>query len=191
MKHYAGNPAHHLTLCINNPFYDKARTGFDMNDVYSSLFQSRNWQKDKPFNVNVLPPLKTNIEMNQVYNALDIDLSGLSSSEGWGIPAHTATSLGKWSCVLNATAHKDWATEENSILIKPEPQMQEVYDNVFFQKGRQFSQGNVYTVTEQMIEEAFKRAEKKAKIHNGAGRKLAETQTYIKTVDQILEKIST
>ena len=69
--------------------------------------------------------------------------------------------------------------------------MQEVYDNVFFQKGRQFSQGNVYTVTEQMIEEAFKRAEKKAKIHNGAGRKLAETQTYIKTVDQILEKIST
>ena len=63
-------------------------------------------------NINFLPHLKTNSEMNELYNSIDINLSGLSGAEGWNLPAFNSTCLGKWSIVLNATSHKDWATEK-------------------------------------------------------------------------------
>jgi hypothetical protein len=179
IKKYGGNRAHQLTLCVNNPFFRPE----DMNALYQRAFNG-----NKPFNVNVLPHLKTNAEMNQLYNSADIDISGISRSEGFNIPAHTATALGKWSVVTNVTAHKDWATAENSILIEPTGMVPAV-DNIFFHKGAPFSQGNFYDFTIDSIVEAFDRAEKKAKIPNESGRNLATEQTYKRTVDQILVKI--
>lgn len=194
IKRYGGNRAHQLTLCIENPFYRKQQlpngqiVGFDMNDVYANLFGAADWQKAKPFNVNVLPRLKTNAEMNQLYNALDVDLSGFSGSEGWGIPAFTATALGKWSIVTNCSAHKDWANAENAILVEPTG-MKPVYDGVFFQQGGPFSQGNVYAFTDAQLDEALTRAEKLAKTPNPAGEKLRASHTYARTVDGILAEI--
>ena len=187
IKHYANNPAHQLTLCVDNPFYQKQTCGFDMNDVYCSAFQSRDWQKSKPFNVNVLPPIKTNVEMNQLYNSADIDLSGFSRAEGVGIPSFTVTALGKWSIVTNCTGHKDWATEENAILVEPN-QTEQCYDGVFFNQGQTFSQGNNYLFTEDQLFQAMKKALSKAKTPNPMGRKLSNI-TYQHTVDEILKKI--
>ncbi len=193
MKRFGGNRQHQLTLCIFNPFYQKRQLpngqieGFDMNDVYASIFRS-----GKPHNVNIMPPLKTNAEMLSLYQSADIDLSGFSSSEGWGIPAHTCTALGKWSIVTNCSAHKDWATKENSILVDPvagPAGMREVYDNVFFQKGAPFSQGNIYAFTAEQLDEAMSRAEKIAKTPNPAGEALRTQHTYSKTLDTILEKL--
>ncbi len=181
VKRYGGNMKHRLTLCVTNPFFKPEH----MDAFYQSCFGG----KPKPANVNLLPYLKTNHEMNLFYNSIDVDLSGFSGSEGWGLPAFNATALGKWSIVTNCTAHKDWATAANSILVEPTAQ-REVYDGVFFAKGQAFSQGNIYSFTPEQLQEAFDRAEKVAKTPNPEGRKLAETFTYKRTVDEILAKIA-
>ena len=179
IKKYGGNPKHQLTLCVTNPFFRPE----DMNALYSRAFNG-----NRPFNVNVLPYLKTNVEMNQLYNSFDVDLSGTARSEGFNIPAFTATALGKWSIVTNCTAHKDWATATNSILVEPKG-MVPASDSIFFVPGQPFSQGNMYDFSEESLIEAMEKAEKLAKTPNTEGRKLAETFTYKRTVDEILAKI--
>lgn len=181
IKKYGGDPAHQLTLCVTNPFCNQKG---EMEAIYARMFNGQ----PKPFNVNVLPRLATNAEMNQLYNSIDIDLGGLSSAEGWNIPSHTMTALGKWSIVLNSTAHKDWATKDNSILVEPSG-MRLCYDNKFFRQGGEFNQGSFFSVTEDQIIAAMEVAETKCRTLNTEGLKLAE-MTYAKTVDGILEKIS-
>lgn len=180
IKRYGGNKAHQLTLCVTNPFFKPEQ----MAAVYQNIFKGA-----KPFNVNVLDYVKTNAAMTQLYNSLDVDLSGLSSSEGWSLPAFNATALGKWSCVTNCTAHKDWATKDNAILIEPAG-MRPVYDGVFFAQGQPFNQGNIYSITEEQVSAAMAEAEKRAKTPNPEGLKLATQFTYKRTVDEILAKIA-
>ncbi len=180
LKRYANKPSHRLTLCITNPFFKPEV----MDTFYRSCFPDGK----RPANVNVLPYLKTNAEVAQLANATDIDLSGFSSAEGWNLPAFNATALGKWSIVTNCSAHRDWATPANSILVDTS-EMRPVYDNIFFRQGAPFNQGNIYKVTAEQLEEAMGRAEKLAKVHNDEGAKLRETHTYAKTVDAILAKL--
>ena len=97
-----------------------------MNQAVQASLSGQNWS-----NVNFLPRLKTNSEMNDLMNSIDIDLSGLSNREGWNLPSFNATALGKWSIVSNCSAHKDWATNENSILVETIGK-QPCYDNFFF-----------------------------------------------------------
>lgn len=178
VKRYGGKIEHQLTLAVTNPFFKPEQ----MQGFYNAVFGGA-----PPANVNILPLLKTNAEMNTLYNSADICLAGLSGSEAWNIPAHTTTALGKWCCVLNATAHKDWATAENSILVEPTG-VREVYDGVFFIRGAPVNQGNIFAITEERIVEAMVRAESKAKTLNTEGMKLANV-TYKDTVDGILEKV--
>lgn len=187
IKRYGGNPKHQLTLCVTNPFY----TQDQMNALYQRAFGGAG----RPFNVNILPHLKTNVEMNQLYNSLDIDLSGFARDEGWNIPAFTATALGKWSVVSNCSAHRDWATAANSILVEPTGMVEAVETQIFkdqpifFVKGQPFSQGNMHDFAPNAFDEALTKAEKLAKTVNHEGRKLASQFTYSRTVDEILAKI--
>ncbi len=189
IKRYGGKREHRLTLCVHNPFYQKRQRpdgqieGFDMNDIYGRLFAN-----GKPANVQILPPLKTNAEMLQLYQSADIDLSGFSRSEGWNVPAHTVTALGKWSIVSNCSAHKDWATAENSILIEPTGAVP-ANDSMFFRPGEPFSQGNLFDFAPEAFDLALERAEKLAKTPNPAGEALRSQHTYSKMLDAILEKI--
>ncbi len=178
---YGGRRDHHLTLCVNNPFYKPEH----MNALYQQVFGGA-----KPFNVNILPPLKTNAEMLGLYQSADIDLSGYARAEGWNIPAFTATALGKWSIVTNCAAHKDWATAENAILVEPNG-MVPAEDGHFFRKGEQFSQGNMYAFDDSALAQAMKKAESKARTLNESGVTLGKRFTYAKTVDAIFEKIET
>lgn len=179
IKKYGGNKRHQLTLCVVNPFFQPDQ----MNALLHNTFKG-----NKPFNVNVLPYLKTNVEMNQLYNSFDIDLSGYARNEGWNLPAFIATALGKWSIVTNCSAHKDWATNDNAILVEPTGVIKAV-DNVFFAEGQPFNQGNMFDFGPDAFEAALEVAEKRAKTLNVEGRKLAETHTWTKTVDTILAKI--
>lgn len=180
VKKYGGNNKHRLNLCVTNPFFKEEM----MKAFYASCFPDG----QKPSNVNVLPYLKTNAEMVQLHSNTDIDLSGFSSSEGWNLPAFTSTAFGKWAIVTNCTAHKDWATSENSVLVEA-GSMKPVYDGVFFKQGDVFSQGNVYDFNSEQLIEAMECAEKLAFTANPAGEKLRETFTYKRTVDEILAKI--
>jgi hypothetical protein len=131
-KKYGNNPKYQLSCSIVNPFLDK--------EILKKLLAG---YKALAWNINILPYVSTNSEVNDVLNSADIDLSGLSGAEGWGLPAFNATCLGKWSVVLNATSHLDWATKDNSILVQPS-NLIEAYDGTFFKKGQEFNQGEIY-----------------------------------------------
>ena len=73
-------------------------------------------------------------------------------------------------------------------MIKPSGKT-EAYDDVFFKKGNNFNQGNIYTFNEDEFiagcEEAIKRVEKDKL--NKEGVKLKEKFTYENTANKILE----
>ncbi len=179
-KKYGNNYSYQLTCCITNPFFKPEQ----MNQVISQCLEGRRYG-----NINFLPYLKTNSEVNDFLNAIDIDLSGLSGAEGWNLPAFNATALGKWSIVLNATSHKDWATDKNSILIEPEGKV-DAEDGIFFKSGQPFNQGKIYNISEEKIIEALEKAESYSQKENVEGLKLQEKFTYEKTLNGLLSKLT-
>lgn len=179
IKKYGNNPKYQLSCLINNPFFKPE----DMQNLIANTLGG-----DRFTNINFLPHLDTNAEVNEFLNAIDIDLTGLSGAEGWNLPAFNATCLGKWSIVLNETSHKDWATKDNSILVESSGQVDSA-DGVFFAKNQPFNQGTFYTWEEDQVISAMEEAEKKVGQINTEGQKLADKFTYAKTVDAILSRI--
>lgn len=182
-KKFGKDPKYQLSCSILNPFLDK--------DLMKKLLIG---YKSLSANINILPYVSTNAEVNDVLNSIDIDLSGLSGAEGWGLPAFNATCLGKWSIVLNATSHTDWANENNALLLNPSGKI-EAYDGMFFKKGSDFNQGSIYDFNE---EEAIYKMEVavamvEAGRKNEHGIELGKKFTYANTVSQIvpvLEKVA-
>lgn len=179
-KKYGNNNKYQLSCLINNPF---------MNHEEHSNMINVALEGKRYTNINFIPFLKTNKEVNEFMNSIDIDLTGLSGGEGWNLPAFNATCLGKWSVVLNATSHEDWANRDNSILVSPTETF-ECYDNRFFQKGSDFNQGVFFDFNEVAFLNAMEEAEKRVGHINTEGLKLAEEFTYSKTIDSILKLIS-
>lgn len=176
---YGNNNDYQLTCCITNPFFKPEQ----MNQVIHQTLEGQRYT-----NINFLPFLKTNSEYNELLNAIDIDLTGLSGAEGWNLPAFNSTCLGKWSIVLNHTSHKDWATPENSILVSPDGE-EEIYDGAFFHKGAEFNQGVLNTFSEESFNKATDTAINKCNNINSEGEKLKDKFTYENTVNQILNII--
>ena len=180
LKLFGNKPEYQLSCAITNPFLDKARF---QNELLKVL-EGKNYN-----NLNFVPYMQTNSEVNDYLNSIDIDLGGLSGSEGWNLPSFNATALGKWSVVINATAHKDWATKDNSILIEPSS-LKDCYDDVFFKKGQSFNQGQFFDISDQEMENAILKSVSYAKKPNPEGLKLQKQFTYEKTVETILCAIS-
>jgi len=181
LKLFGNKPEYQLSCAITNPFLDKARF---QNELLKVL-------EGKQYNnLNFVPYMQTNSEVNDFLNSIDIDLGGLSGAEGWNLPSFNATALGKWSVVMNATAHKDWASENNSILIQPSS-LKDCYDDVFFKKGNAFNQGQFFDITDEEMENAILKSVSYAKKPNAEGLKLQHEFTYAKTVETILCAINT
>ena len=180
LKLFGNKPEYQLSCAITNPFLDKARF---QNELLKVL-------EGKQYNnLNFVPYMQTNSEVNDYLNSIDIDLGGLSGAEGWNLPSFNATALGKWSVVINATAHKDWATKDNSILIEPSS-LKDCYDDVFFKKGQSFNQGQFFDISDQEMDNAILKSLSYAKTPNSEGLKLQKQFTYEKTVETILCAIS-
>lgn len=179
-KKYGNNNKYQLSCCVTNPFFKEE----EMSHLINSSLEGKRYN-----NINFLPFLKTNNEVNEFLNAVDIDLTGLSGGEGWNLPAFNSTCLGKWSIVLNETSHKDWANENNSILVEPSAEM-DCADGKFFSKGGSFNQGVFYDWDSESVISAMELAEDKVGQINTEGQKLADKFTYSKTVDGILSCIS-
>lgn len=177
IKRYGNNYDYQLTCCISNPFFKKEQ----MEAAIRGILDGKNYG-----NINFLPFLPKNSQVNDFLNSIDIDLGGMSGAEGWNLPSFNATCLGKWSIVLNSTSHTDWATSENSILLDPSGK-EEVYDNIFFKKGADFNQGNIYTFDDDEFISAMEKAETICKKENTEGKKLKDKFTYKKTLEKILE----
>ena len=179
LKKYGNNTKYQLTCCVTNPFFQPDQ----MQGLLQSTLEGKSYN-----NINFLPKLAKNDEVNELLNSIDIDLTGLSGGEGWNLPSFNATCLGKWSVVLNATSHKDWANEENSILVNPSSTMP-VADGIFFNETIPFNQGTFHNWEEEEAVAAMEKAESKVSQINTEGQKLADKFTYSKTVDSILDCI--
>ena len=180
LRKYGNNRKYQLSICVTNPFIKPE----DMQRILGSIFEGKNY-----CNVNVLPYLSNNSVVNEFLNSFDIDLTGLSGAEGWNLPSFNATCLGIWSIVLNATSHKDWSNEKNSILIQPNEKMEEAYDGQFFHKGSAFNQGHIYTWDDDIVSQAMETAVTKKGQINTEGEALKEQFSYEKTASRILTEL--
>jgi hypothetical protein len=179
LKKYGNNPNYLLSCCITNPFFKPEQ----MQQIIAQTLEGKQYS-----NINFIPYLKTNAEVNDFLNAIDVDLTGLSGAEGWNLPSFNATCLGKWSVVLDATSHRDWANADNSVLVQPSGTIP-AHDGVFFNKGAPFNQGHFFDWKEEDAIAAMEIAESKAKTLNESGIALGRNMTYDKTLNQILSKI--
>lgn len=177
VKMFGNNRKYQLTCLISNQFRNDSDVMNAIKNAFGGKFVS---------NVNILPFVSTNSLLNDTMNSFDIDLSGLSSAEGWGLPAFNATCLGKWSVATNYSGHKSWANKDNSILVEPDG-VEEIYDDVFFFKGRHFSQGNMAHLSNDKIEAAIEESIKFAKTKNVKGIELGKKFTYKNTAENILK----
>jgi len=179
LSKYGNNNKYQLSVCVTNPFFKKE----EMQAALSNCLGEKRYT-----NINFLPYLKTNSEVNDFLNAIDIDLTGLSGAEGWNLPSFNASCLGKWSIVLNETSHKDWASKNNSIIVESKGK-ESCYDGKFFQEGSEFNQGNIYTWDSDIVAQAMETASQKKGQINTEGEKLKEKFSYSSSVDRLLKGI--
>ena len=179
VKKYGNNYKYQLSCLITNPFLKSEQ----MNQMLQEAVEGKHYG-----NINFIPYLKTNSEVNDLLNAIQIDLSGCSGAEGWNLPSFNSTALGKWSIVLNSSSHKDWATDNNSILLQPNGK-ELAADGLFFGQDTLFNQGNIYTFDTDEFISAMETAESKAETINEEGLKLQKEFTYEKSLNKILELI--
>ena len=178
IKVYGNNPKYFLQCSIWNPFLKPE----DNNSIINQITEGK-----KYMNVNFLGAMHKNAVYNDYLNSSNIIIA-MSGAEGWGLPEFQSVAMGKHSVVLNCTGYKQWANKENSTLIEPKGKI-EVYDNMFFRKGQDYSQGNIYDFSE---EDFLKGCEEAVSRHNEnnvneEGIKLQEEFTYSKMLDSILE----
>lgn len=183
LKLFGGKKEYQLTCLVDNPFFKPEI----MQQLKLQAMDGKHWN-----NINWLPRLKTNSEINEFHNAIDIDLSGLSGSEGWNFGSFNSACLGNVCAVSNCTAHKDWAQGENIILVEPDGK-EDCYDSVFFHKGGSFSQGRFYKLSDESIEDgisrAFQKFQEKPEKYDRSD--LIEKFSYKNTVDEILKVVYT
>ena len=179
LSKYGNNNKYQLSVCVTNPFFKPE----EMQTALSNCLGEKRYT-----NINFLPYLKTNSEVNDFLNAIDIDLTGLSGAEGWNLPSFNASCLGKWSIVLNETSHKDWASKNNSIIVESKGK-ESCYDGKFFQEGSEFNQGNIYTWDSDIVAQAMETASQKKGQINTEGEKLKEKFSYSSSVDRLLKGI--
>ena len=180
LKKYGNNKDYVLQCAVSNPFLKSE----DFSRILNDILENKSY-----FNINFLGSMQKNSLYNDYLNSSNIIL-GLSGGEGWGLPEFQSVALGKHSVILNATGYKDWANEENSVMVQPNGK-RDVYDGVFFHKGQQFNQGNTFTFDDDEFIEGCEKAIERYRSNpvNEEGIKLQEKFTYKNTVDKIIEVI--
>jgi len=175
---FGDNSEYQLTCCVGNPFLPEEEMKKNRQEA----------TKGKTYhNINFLNFLPKNSQVNDYLNSIDIDLGGLSGAEGWNLPCFNSTSLGCWPIVLNATSHKDWANQANSILIEPSSKSS-IEDNRFFFSQSEFNQGHMFNFSEESFHKGIDSAIRKVKesTKNEEGKKIKENFTYKNTLENIL-----
>jgi hypothetical protein len=176
IKKFGNNKKYFLQCAIHNPFFSAS----DNEKIWDSL-----GRKSGFFNLSYLGHMKENSSYNQFLNSSDI-IVGMSGGEGWGLPEFHSVCLGKHAVILNASSYKDWADKDSCVLVEPKGKT-DAYDDVFFNKGADFNQGQIYDFSEDEFiagcEEAIKRVEKNR--NNAEGEKLKEKFSLSNSYDAI------
>jgi hypothetical protein len=176
-KKFGNNKKYFLNCALYNPFL---KTEQNNAIVHQAL------EGNKPFNMNFVNYMAENEVYNDFLNSGDIIL-GMSGGEGWGLPEFHATALGKHSVIMNGHGYKGWANEENSVLVDPSGKI-DSYDGVFFHKGNNHNQGNIFDFDE---DDFISACEKAIERHNSnpcneEGEKLQKEFSKEKFLDNVL-----
>lgn len=186
VKAFGNNKKYRLHCSVYNPFFHQNPE--ECLKINKQLFHHALDNKNI-WNVEWIPPVKTNAEYNDIINSANIVIS-FSGGEGRNLPLMHGIGLGKHAALLYAHSHKDFASEDNAVLVKPNGKVKAA-DGVFFHENGPFnSGGNFFTYSDDdaiaAMEEAVKRYESNP--INTAGLKLQEI-TYKETVDSIFNKM--
>jgi glycosyltransferase involved in cell wall biosynthesis len=178
LKKYGNNPKYFLQCSVFNPFIKQE----DQNALISSILEEKRY-----FNISFLGYMQTNEIYNDYLNSADIIL-GMSGGEGWGLPEFHSLALGKHAVILDAHSYQDWANKDNSVLVNPSGKI-EVYDNMFFNKGGPFNQGNIFAFKEEAFIDGCDQAIKKCESNriNEKGLELQNIYSIDNTVSKILK----
>ncbi len=178
VKKYGNKQGYFLNCSLFNHFIDP---NVQSQIIGQALNNQRYW------NVNFLNYTPSNNLYNEVLNNTDIVIA-MSGGEGWGLPEFQSVAMGKHCIALNAHAYKDWADEENSILVSPNGKVP-VYDNIFFRQGLEYNQGNIFDWDENEFINKLDLVEQRFKLNpvNTAGLKLQSKYSIANMVDKILE----
>lgn len=178
---FGNDSRYQLTCCTNNPFLPKEEVKENQRKATGNNDYN---------NINFLPFLPKNSQVNDYLNSIDIDLGGLSGAEGWNLPCFNSTALGSWPIVLNATSHKDWANKDNAILIEPGSKSSIIDDRFFFDYA-EFNQGHMFNFSKEDFNQATDKAVEKIrqKLKNEEGKKIRDSFTYKNTLENILKRV--
>jgi len=179
VKHFGNNKKYYLQLAVHNPFFNPQM----MANLLAGSMEGKHY-----WNVNPLNYFNTNASYNDFLNSNHIVL-GMSGGEGWGLPEFHTVALGKHAVILNAHSYKNWANEENAVLINPLNKVSSV-DGVFFKAGFPYNQGSIFNFDEDEFiagcEKAIERY--KRQTINHAGLKLQTEFTWAKTLEKLINK---
>ena len=178
-KKFGDNTDYHLQCSLYNTFM----TPDQNNEVLSKVLDGKRYT-----NISFLNFMKENGQYNDYLNSSDIVI-GMSGGEGWGLPEFQSVCLGKHAVILNAHAYKDWANNENAVLVEPSPEKASSVDNVFFVNGSPFNQGTLFDWEEEAFLDGCDKAIERVKSNrvNENGLELVEKFTYSNTLDEILK----
>ena len=177
LKKFGNNPKYFLNCALWNHFIQPEQ----QKQLYAQILGNEvRWG-----NIQFLGWMPANVMYNDFLNSADI-IIGMSGGEGFDLGVFSSLALGKNGVILNAHAYKEYANNENAVMVNPSGK-EPCYDGAFFQPGQQFNQGNFYTWNDDEFisacEAAIKRVEKNRV--NVEGLKLQEQFKYSDTFNQL------
>jgi len=179
-KKWGNNKKYTLHCALYNHFLNPEQN----NGFVHNALDGENY-----FNINFLNYMGENEVYNDFLNSAHIVI-GMSGGEGWGLPEFHSIGIGKHGVIMNAHGYKGWANEKNATLVEPSGKIDST-DGVFFHKGGNHNQGQIFDFDEDdfisACEETIKKVESSPL--NEEGVKLQEEFTKEKLLNNILSKL--
>ena len=181
LKKYGGNRRYALHLCLHNPHLTPEQHNALLGDIFEN--------KKPPFIVNLLGFCNTLAALNDAWNSVNIVTD--CGTESWSLPSFHTVALGKYGVIGNYGGLQSWTNERNSILIPPTEKMISAEDGVFFKRGGEYNDGEIFDFNEEDLLKGWEEAEKRylANKVNTEGLKLQTDFPWTKTVDIILDEL--
>ena len=179
-RKYGNDNRYSLQCAIYNPFLTPEENDGVIHQALRGVRYS---------NIQILKPMVKNSLYNDFLNSGNIVI-GMSGGEGWGLPEFHSMALGKHAVMLDAHSYKEFAREDNAVLVKPTKKI-DAYDGKFFNEGANFNQGQIYTWDEDDFVDGCDQAIKRFNSSqlNEKGLELQDEFSLSKTVDVLLKHI--
>lgn len=178
LNKFGNNPKYFLNCALWNHFINPDQ----QKQIYQQILGGKKWT-----NIQFLGFMPQNSMYNDFLNSNDIVI-GMAGGEGWDLPVFNSIALGKHAVVLNAHAYKDYANDENSILVKPNGKAP-CYDNMFFHPNQPWNQGDFFTWDDKEFIVGCEKAIERVKTNklNVKGLELQTKFKYSETFNKIYE----